>query len=278
MKKIVKREFIDAFENYLYTEEKSKLTIEKYIRDINAFAIFIGESEVKKDLVIKYKDELKERGYAISSINSMIASLNSFFQFMEWEECKVKGLKMQKEIYCNEKKELTKEEYKRLLETAKRKPRLKLILQTICSTGIRVSELSYFTVEAVRRGEISVSCKNKIRIILLPKKLKRLLLQYITKEKITSGVIFRTKNGLPVNRSNIWTEMKKLCEKANVHPAKVFPHNLRKLFAKTFHRLEKDIVVLADILGHTSINTTRIYLKTSGREHQRKIDRLELLE
>lgn len=278
MKKILKRELIESFRVHLYKEEKSEITIEKYFRDVCAFATFAGEKEIEKVVVIKYKEELKKKGYATSSINSMLASVNAFFRFMEWEECKVKGLKTQKEIFCDAEKELSKEEYKRLLESAEKKPRLKMILQTICSTGIRVSELIYFTVEAVKRGEITVSCKNKIRVILLPKKLRRLLLQYVATEKINSGLIFRTKNGLPVNRSNIWTEMKMLCEKANVNPTKVFPHNLRKLFAKTFYKLEKDIVVLADILGHTSINTTRIYLKTSGKEHRKKIERLGLLE
>lgn len=278
MKKMITNELIEAFKVYLYKDEKSENTIEKYLRDISTFSIYAGENEIEKTIVIQYKKDLKDKGYAISSINSMLASVNSFFQFMEWEECKVKGLKMQKEIFCGADRELTKEDYKKLLKAAENKPRIKMILQTICSTGIRVSELTYFTVEAVKKGKIMVSCKNKIRAILLPKKLKSLLLQYVIAEKIDSGLIFRTKTGLPMNRSNIWTEMKNLCEKANVNPQKVFPHNLRKLFAKTFYKLEKDIAELADILGHTSINTTRIYIKTSGKEHRRKMERLGLLE
>lgn len=226
---------------------------------------------------MSYKQALIGKNYAMRSINSMLASLNSLLDFLGWSDCKVKSLKIQRQTYCAEEKELTKAEYLRLLEAAKGYPRLKLIMQTICSTGIRVSELQYFTVEAVRCGEIIVRCKSKTRTILLPGKLKKLLLKYAKKNGIRSGAIFVTRNGKPISRSNIWAQMKKLCESAGVKTSKVFPHNLRKLFARTFYGIEKDIAKLADILGHSSINTTRIYIMTTGMEHRRKIERLGLV-
>ena len=197
---------------------------------------------------------------------------------MNRADCKVKNLRCQRRTYCSEEKELTKAEYLRLLEAAKKNKRLHLILQTICGTGIRISELKYFTVEAVRKGEIVVRCKSKIRTILIPSKLKKLLINYTKQQKIKSGAIFVSRNGNPLDRSNIWTQMKRLCEKAKVNPSKVFPHNLRKLFARTFYSIEKDIAKLADILGHGSIETTRIYIMTTGHEHRRKIEKLGLVQ
>lgn len=266
-----------AFREHLLREEKSAATVEKYLRDVRAFLVFSGQAAITKDLVMAYKQTLLEKNYAVRSINSMLASLNSLLDFLGWGDCKVKSLKIQRQTYCAEEKELTKAEYLRLLEASKNQPQLNLIMQTICGTGIRVSELKYFTVEAVRRGEIVVSCKSKTRTILLPGKLKKLLLEYAKKNKIQSGAVFVTRNGKPVNRSNIWAQMKKLCEIAGVKPSKVFPHNLRKLFARTFYGIEKDIAKLADILGHSSINTTRIYIMTTGTEHRRKIERLGLV-
>lgn len=207
----------------------------------------------------------------------MLASINSFLKFRGWADCQAKSMKTQRQIYCAEDKELTKEEYIRLLDVAKTKPRIYLVMQTICSTGIRVSELSYFTVEEVRKGDIAVCCKNKTRTILLPNRLRKELLRYAKQRGIKSGVIFRTKSGSPMNRSNIWTAMKSLCEEAKVNPTKVFPHNLRKLFARTFYRIEKDIAKLADILGHGNIETTRIYIMSTGVEHRRKIEKLGLV-
>lgn len=251
--------------------------MEKYLRDVRAFLVFSGQTAITKDLVMTYKQALLEKNYAVRSINSMLASLNSLLDFLGWGDCKVKSLKIQRQTYCAEEKELTKAEYLRLLEASRNQPQLNLIMQTICGTGIRVSELKYFTVETVRRGEIVVSCKSKTRTILLPGKLKKLLLEYAKKNKIQSGAVFVTRNGKPVNRSNIWAQMKRLCEIAGVKPSKVFPHNLRKLFARTFYGIEKDIAKLADILGHSSINTTRIYIMTTGTEHRRKIERLGLV-
>lgn len=220
---------------------------------------------------------LIEKGYAVRSINSMLASLNSMFDFLGWQDCKVKSLKTQRQTYCTEEKELTKAEYLRLLKAAEQRPQLRLIMETICGTGIRVSELGFFTIEAIKRGEITVRCKSKIRTILLPGKLRKRLLGHAKKSGILSGAIFTTRNGKPLNRSNIWSQMKSLCEAANVTPGKVFPHNLRKLFARTFYGIEKDIAKLADILGHSSIDTTRIYIMTTGTEHRRKLDRLGLV-
>ena len=258
-------------------DEKSTATIEKYLRDVRAFFAFIGERALTKEEVITYKQFLIEKQYSVKSINSMLVSVNSLLAFLGWSDCRVKSIRQQRQIYCTEEKELTKSEYLRLLEAAKKKPQLRLVMEPICGTGIRVSELRYFTVEAVRRGEIVVNCKAKTRTILLPGKLRKLLLDYAKKNQIVSGSIFVTRNGNPLNRSNIWSDMKKLCETANVKASKVFPHNLRKLFARTFYGIEKDIAKLADILGHSSIDTTRIYIISTGTEHRREIERLGLV-
>ncbi|MBQ9685878.1 MAG: tyrosine-type recombinase/integrase [Oscillospiraceae bacterium] len=265
------------FEKWLIEDEKSEKTREKYLRDVRAFLVFLSDQPLCKELVILYKQQLIDKGYAVRSINSMLASVNRFLCFVGHVECKVKNLKVQREVYCSEKRELTKKEYMRLLNAAKSRPRLYLLLQTIAGTGIRVSELKYFTVEAVSRGEVRVSAKGKIRRILLPSKLKALLLNYAKRNGISTGVIFRTKNGNPLDRSNIWSEMKSLCKEAAVEEGKVFPHNLRKLFARTFYALEKDIAKLADILGHSRIDTTRIYIISTGIEHRKKIEKLGLV-
>lgn len=216
--------------------------------------------------------------YAVRSVNSMLASLNAFFTFTGHTELKVKALKLQREVFCPEEKELTKAEYMRLVNTAeKRDKRLSLIIQTICGTGIRVSELQYITVESVKRGEAVVNCKGKTRTIFIVKELKRKLLKYVSERKIKTGCIFITKNGKPVSRSNVWREMKALCKEADVNSSKVFPHNLRHLFARVFYSLEKDIAKLADILGHSSINTTRIYIVSTGDEHRKRMERMRLV-
>ena len=266
-----------SFREYLIREEKSTATIEKYLRDTNGFLEYAADREITKELAVAYKAELQKKNYAIRSVNSMLASINSLLDFLEWTDCKVKTLRCQRQTYCAEEKELTKSEYLRLLEASQKNEQLNLVIQTICGTGIRVSELRYFTVEAVNRGEITVQCKSKTRTILVPGKLKKLLLNYAKHCRIQSGTIFVTKNGKPMDRSNIWAQMKRLCTAAGVNPTKVFPHNLRKLFARTFYSIEKDIAKLADILGHSSINTTRIYIMTTGTEHRRKIERLGLV-
>ena len=268
---------IQLFHQHLIREEKSTATVEKYLRDVRAFAVYVGNEIVTKEVVMAWKNDLQAKEYAVRSINSMLASLNSLLDFLGWADCKVKSLKQQKQVYCAEEKELTKAEYMNLLAAAKNRPQLRLVMETICGTGIRVSELRFFTVESAQRGEVVVNCKGKCRTILIPGKLRKLLLDYAKKEKIRSGVIFITRNGKPLNRSCIWAQMKALCGEAGVNPTKVFTHNLRKLFARTFYGIEKDIAKLADILGHSSIDTTRIYIMTTGTEHRRKIERLGLV-
>ena len=270
-------EQITAYRTWLSGEEKSAGTIEKYLRDIGAFARWLKGAPVSKDRTSEWKTHLLAQGYAPVTINSMLAAVNSFLTFCGLTDCRVRLCRMQREIYQRAERELSRAEYLRLLRAAEGDRRLWLLMQTICSTGIRVSELNYFTVEAVRRGEVSVACKNKSRKILLPGKLQKLLLRYARAIGITGGVIFRTRNGKPLDRSNIWAAMKRLCARAKIDPGKVFPHNLRKLFARTFYDLEKDIAKLADVLGHSSINTTRIYIMTTGQEHRRQLERLRLL-
>ena len=266
-----------SFREHLILEEKSAATVEKYVRDANGFLEFAGDREVTKELAVAYKNDRQERCYAVRSINSMLASINSLMDFLNWADCKVKTLRCQRQTYCAAEKELTKAEYLRLLEASQSQEQLNLVIQAICGTGIRVSELRYFTVEAVRDGEITVRCKSKTRTILVPGKLKKRLLNYAKSCGIQTGSVFVTKNGKPIDRSNIWAQMKRLCTAAGVNPTKVFPHNLRKLFARTFYGIEKDIAKLADILGHSSINTTRIYIISTGTEHRRKIERLGLI-
>ncbi len=277
MQRVITNDIIHRFELYLYEDEKSENTIAKYMRDIKHFVLYLQDRNVCKESVIEYKANLLN-DYAITSANSMIASLNSFLKFANWNDCCVKQYKVQRSIYYPEEKELTKDEYFRLINTAqKSNGRLSLIIQTICSTGIRVSELQYITVEAVQKGEAIVNCKGKTRVILITNILKKRLLEYAKKQSINTGIIFRTRNGNPISRCNIWRDMKALCQEAGVNPKKVFPHNLRHLFARTFYGIEKDIVKLADILGHSSINTTRIYVLTTCNEHKQRMEKLRLL-
>ena len=276
--KIITEKNISEFYNFLCDEEKSDNTKEKYIRDVTAFSAFC-DGIITKDTVIAYKQNLIDSGYAVRSINSMLASINSLFSFLGWYELRVKSLKVQQQVFCPEEKELTKAEYERLCRTAERKhnERLCLILQTICGTGIRVSELQFITVEAIRRGEARVSCKAKTREVFIVRELQKKLLRYVREQGISSGPIFVTRTGKPMCRTNIWREMKALCKKANVNPQKVFPHNLRHLFARVFYRIEKDIAKLADILGHSSINTTRIYIISTGNEHRQRMEKMRLI-
>lgn len=277
--RILTEKQITKFAAHLKSEEKSKNTLEKYIRDVKAFFACVGKVEITKETVIAYKNSLLSKSYAARSINSMLASINSLLSFLGWTDLKVKSIKLQRQIYCPEEKELTKAEYVRLCKTAEKQhnERLNLILQTICATGIRVSELQYITVEAVKCGETVVSLKGKTRSVFIVKELQKKLLRYAAEQKITTGAIFITRNGKPMNRTNIWREMKSLCEQAGVNPQKVFPHNLRHLFARTFYSIEKDIAKLADILGHSSINTTRIYIITTGNEHRQRMEKMRLI-
>ncbi|MBE7014323.1 MAG: integrase [Ruminococcaceae bacterium] len=266
------------FKNFLTFEEKSDLTIEKYVRDITNLSNWLGKKGVTKKLLLEYKNLLIKK-YAPASVNSIISSLNTFFIWKKKYDLKIKSLKIQKQIFSKEDKELTKDEYRRLLAAAKNKKneRLYLLMQTICSTGIRVSELKFITVKAVYLKRAVINLKGKTRIVLIPDKLCHILLKYIKKNNIKDGSVFVTKGGKPLNRSNIWLDMKKLCEDANVQKDKVFPHNLRHLFARTYYTVERDIVRLADILGHTSVNTTRIYTMEPGEIHRNQIQRLGLL-
>ena len=279
MERTLTQNKISDFYTWLKSEEKSENTVEKYIRDVTAFMAYLGGETITKDSVIAYKSKLINEDYAVRSINSMLASLNSLFGFLGWVDLKVKSIKLQRQIYCPEEKELTKAEYIRLVNTAKQKgnERLNLLIQTICGTGIRVSELQYITVEAVKCGEAVVSLKGKTRTVFIVKELKQKLLRYAAEQKISSGAIFITRSGKPMSRTNIWREMKSLCEQAGVNPQKVFPHNLRHLFARTFYGIEKDIAKLADILGHSSINTTRIYIITTGNEHRQRMENMRLI-
>lgn len=277
-KRIITNQSINSFENYLIENEKATATTQKYMRDIHLFIEYATDKPLDKTLVLEYKAFL-EQTYAIRSANSMLAALNSFFRFLGWSDLCVKQFKVQKEAYCSEEKELTKAEYKALVRAAEQKKneRLSLVVQTICGTGIRVSELQSITVEAAHKGEAVVSCKGKTRKIFIVSALRKKLLRYAAEQKICSGIIFITKSGKPLDRSNIWREMKSLCEQAGVSPGKVFPHNLRHLFARTFYGIEKDIAKLADILGHSNINTTRIYIITTGAEHQRRMENMRLI-
>lgn len=278
MKRTIKNSYLISFRQHLLEDEKSQATIEKYMRDLRLFSEHVSDQSVDKAIVLGYKFMLEER-YAATSANSMLASVNAFLRYMGWEDCCVKPFKIQKKAYCSAEKELTKEEYQRLINTAKSKgnQRLSLLIQTICGTGIRVSELEYITIEAVKKGEAVVSCKGKTRMVFIVSALRKILLRYAKSQQIASGPIFITKTGKPMNRSNIWREMKSLCEQADVAPDKVFPHNLRHLFARTFYGIDKDIAKLADILGHASINTTRIYIMTTGAEHRRKLEHMRLV-
>ena len=276
--KIIETKMLEAYKVYLRENEKSKATCEKYVRDVNHFAEFAGGKEVDKGVLLDYKAEL-EKEYAATSANSMIAAVNSFLRYIGWCELCIKQFKIQKEAYSPEEKELSSAEFQRLVKTAEnhKKERLSLVIQTICGTGIRVSELPYLTVEAVKKGEATVSCKGKTRKIFMVSKLRKKLLDYAKRNHIDSGMLFTTKTGKALDRSNIWREMKGLCELAGIPTEKVFPHNLRHLFARTFYSIEKDIAKLADILGHSNINTTRIYIMTTFAEHKRKMESMRLI-
>ena len=277
MKKITDK-IIEKFRKYLIDEEKSVATLEKYIRDITAFRVWLGSRQLCKAKVMEYKEYLIG-SYAPASVNSILSSLNSFFDYNNEYGLKVKTLRIQKQIFAKDEKELTKAEYGRLLTAAKAEgnQKLYLLMQTICATGIRVSELKYVTLEALKSGRADVNMKGKLRVIIIPKDLCKMLKKYAYEQRITSGSIFVTKTGRPLDRTNIWKLMKSLCESAGVDKAKVFPHNLRHLFARTFYSIEKDIVRLADILGHSSVNTTRIYTMETLNICRNQVQRLGLL-
>lgn len=278
MRKITKEQ-IDIFERQLYSEERAPGTIEKYLRDAREFVTWLGEQELTREAVAGWKEHLLELGLAPVTVNSKLAAVNRFVSFLGRGDCRVKYLRIQRKLFRDTERELTKKEYLRLLETAEAagKHRLALIMETICATGIRVSELKYLTVEAAKAGRVDISLKGKVRTILIQNKLCRKLLKYAKKEKTASGEIFLTRSGRGLTRRQIWAEMKGLCTKAGIAATKVFPHNLRHLFARTFYRACHDVAKLADVLGHSHIETTRIYLISTGKEHARYLDRLGLI-
>lgn len=279
MKKHISEEKLIAFERHLRLEEREPATIEKYLRDIRSFAMWLEERALCKEAVVAWKENLLAKHYAPSTVNSMLIAVNRFFRFQHWDELRVKTVRVQRQIFRRRDKELTKEEYARLLDTAQDlgRERLALLMETICATGIRVSEVKYITLEALRAGRAEISLKGKVRTILIPGKLCRKLERYAKKQNIATGEIFLTRRGKGLSRRQIWAEMKALCARAGVAASKVFPHNLRHLFARTFYRASRDVAQLADVLGHSSIETTRIYLLSTGANHTRQLERLGLI-
>lgn len=277
---VISEKRIKKFVVYLTEEERSKATIEKYQRDMKKFQRFLGEGvTITKEKVLEYKDQLLKR-YSVNSVNSMLAALNQYLQYIGAYTLKVKRIKIQQTAFRNEEKEMTEQEYKCMVNKAYQKGnrRLALIMETVCATGIRISELKYFTMEAVKEGnQIQIYNKGKVRVILLPDKLRKKLLCYIGEKGIIHGNIFVTSTGKPVDRSNIWREMKQLGVDAGIVEKKVYPHNLRHLFATLYYRAYKDLIGLADILGHTNVETTRIYTITTSKECQERMERLRLI-
>ena len=269
---------IAEFKCYLYQEERSVNTVTKYVRDLRAFFSFLDGQALDKEALLEWKNHLTQT-HAPASVNSMLAAVNKFLDWLELPGLKVKPLKIQRQIFSNPKKELTAGEYHRLVKAAESRQsnRLSLLLQTICSTGIRVSELKFITLESAIAGRAVADCKGKTRVIFLPSDLCRALRRYCRERGITGGVIFCTKSGSPLDRSNIWKDMKSLCDSAGVEKNKVFPHNLRHLFARTYYSLEKDLSRLADLLGHSNVSTTRIYTMESGLKHSRQLNRMGLV-
>ena len=268
---------LSHFARYLQETEKSPITVQKYCHDTQRFLRFLNGQKLTKENTVAYKTYLLQQGYCVSSVNSMLASVNAYLLFLEKPQFRVKFVRTQRKVYSPAERELTRQEYLRLLQVSARNHKLNLVLQTICGTGIRISELPYFTVEAVHTGEVCVHCKNKSRVILIPGALRKRLLKFAKANGICRGSVFVTRSGNPLDRSNIWSQMKRLCAAANVDPRKVFPHNLRKLFARCFYAVSKDIAKLADVLGHGSIETTRIYIMTTGQEHRRQLEQLHLI-
>ena len=279
MDRAIVEERIEAFERHLREEEREAGTIEKYLRDVRGFAGWLDGRRASKAMAVAWKEGLVAAGYAAATINSMLVAVNQFFRFQHWDELRIKTMRIQRRIFRSRERELSREEYMRLLETAQGqgKERLGLLMETMCATGIRVSEVKYITVEAARMGRAEIALKGKIRTILLPGKLCRKLLKYAKKQKTGTGEIFLTRSGRGLSRRQIWAEMKALCARAGVAASKVFPHNLRHLFARTFYRVCRDVVQLADVLGHSSVETTRIYLASTGDEYVRRMDRLGLI-
>ena len=278
--RFITKQTMDRFYEYLIEEERSSGTIEKYIRDVQLLQSWLGSDPVTKENASRWKQELLQSGRAPSTVNSMLAAANTYFRFMGWDELKLKSIRLQRRFFRENERELTKAEYQLLMETAKKRgdERLALLMETICATGIRVSEVPYITTDAIKKGRARISMKGKLRTILIPAQLCRKLRKYATKHRIGRGEIFLTKNGTRLERKQIWAQMKVLCKYAGIERNKVFPHNLRHLFARCFYRISHDISSLADVLGHSSIETTRIYLISTESEHIKKIAHLGLVQ
>ena len=278
--RFITKQTMDRFYEYLIEEERSSGTIEQYIRDVRLLQSWLRSAPVTKENASRWKQELLQSGRAPSTVNSMLAAANTYFRFMGWDEFKLKSIRLQRRFFRENERELTKAEYQLLMETAKKRgdERLALLMETICATGIRVSEVPYITTDAIKKGRARISMKGKLRTILIPAQLCRKLRKYATKHRIGRGEIFLTKNGTRLERKQIWAQMKALCKYAGIERNKVFPHNLRHLFARCFYRISHDISSLADVLGHSSIETTRIYLISTESEHIKKIAHLGLVQ
>lgn len=280
MERTITNEILQDFAAYLAREERAPATMEKYLRAVRQFNAWLGGAAVTKERVLAWRENLlTQQHLSPSTINASLSALNGLFGYLDWADCRARFLKIQRRMFREAARELTRPDYDRLVYAARGmgRERLALTMETICATGVRVSEVRYITVEAARLGRAEIALKGKIRVILIPAKLCRKLLKYAGKQKIVSGEIFLTGNGRGISRRQIWTEMKRLCAFAGVASSKVFPHNLRHLFATAYYRAYKDIAKLADVLGHSSMETTRIYLLSSGTEHQRQLDRLGLV-
>ena len=277
--RVITKATIEQFEAYLHKEERSNGTVDNYIRNVRELAAWLAGQAVTKEQLVAWKDALQAKRLQPTTVNAKLAAIGCFLRVMGWQDCQVRFLRVQRRVFREKEKELTREDYEKLLAAAQQQgsARLALLLETICATGVRVSEVQYITVEAARRGRADVTMKGKIRTILIPNKLCRKLLKYAKQTKTASGKIFLTRNGTALSRKQIWAEMKSLCQAAGVSPGKVFPHNLRHLFATVFYRACHDIVKLADVLGHSRIETTRIYLVTTGFEYAKQLEQLGLV-
>lgn len=277
-KRQVTPQMIDTYSQWLYQNEKSPATISKYRYHLESFARYAQGRTVNKELVLKWKEQLKTR-LAPATVNNALTAVNGLFRYRHWEDCVVRLIRIGRRVYCPEQKELTREDYTRLVQAAGKEgnERLAMVLQTACVTGMRISELRFITVESLEKGVVEVDCKGKIRTVFLTGSLCQALKHYARRQQISRGMVFITRTGKPLDRSNIWREMKKLGPQAGVEPEKVFPHNLRHLFARTYYSQEKDLLRLSDILGHSSINTTRIYTMESGGNHIRQLENMGLM-
>lgn len=268
---------LQQFENYLRYEEKAEATISKYLHDVSEMMAYMGDSEINKDLLIQYREDISAKCRA-QTVNGKLSAVNAFLKFMDLEEYRIKFLKVQKRSYLDEKRELNESDYRRLLETARRQGKTQLyhLMLVLYGTGIRISELSYVTVEAINHGNAEICMKGKYRVIIFPKKLVKRLKEYIKALNIKSGYVFRTRTGRNLDRSNVCHALKRLCKDARVESSKVFPHNFRHLFAKSFYSIEKNLAHLADVLGHSSIETTRIYVAGSIKQYEKIMNRMKI--